>query len=176
MMAEHAAMQTSEYRTLLRHMEWADALIWNAVLKLGPANQDQRLLDRLYHLHSVQWAYLKVWQKQPLTYRELASFKDLAAMAPWARSYHRELSLFAETLEGAALGRDVEFPWADQVVKQFGSAAPATLGESILHVVLHSTYHRGQIATRVRELGGEPPLTDLIAWAWTARPEPRWAS
>jgi uncharacterized damage-inducible protein DinB len=175
-------MQTSEHRTLLRQMEWADALIWNAVLNLEPANQDQRLLDRLYHLHSVQWAYLKVWQEQPLTYRELASFKDLAAMAPWARSYHRELSSFAETLEGAALRRNMEFPWADQVVKQFGSAAPApapapaTLGESIPHVVLHSTYHRGQIATRVRELGGEPPLTDLIAWAWKARPEPCWAS
>ncbi|MFI5310742.1 MAG: DinB family protein [Gemmatimonadales bacterium] len=168
-------MQAGEYRTLLRHMEWADASIWSAALKLESARHDERLLDRLYHLHSVQWAYLKVWQSRPLEYRELGTFDGLETMAAWARSYYSELSSFATTIPDAALVRTVEFPWADQVVKKFGSAAPATLGESVLHVVLHTTYHRGQVATRVRELGGEPPLTDLIAWLWAARPEPRWA-
>jgi uncharacterized damage-inducible protein DinB len=40
---------------------------------------------------------------------------------------------------------------------------------------MHSHYHRGQNATRLRELGGEPPMTDLIVWYWKGRPRPDWA-
>ncbi len=36
------------------------------------------------------------------------------------------------------------------------------------------TGDRGQNATRLRELGGEPPLTDYIAWLWKGRPAPDW--
>ncbi len=39
---------------------------------------------------------------------------------------------------------------------------------------MHSTHHRGQVAARLRELGGEPPLVDFIAWLWWKRPEPEW--
>ena len=35
-------------------------------------------------------------------------------------------------------------------------------------------YHRGQNATRLRELGGEPPLTDFVAWLWKGRPDGKW--
>ncbi len=30
------------------------------------------------------------------------------------------------------------------------------LDESIRHVVNHSTYHRGQVTTLIRQLGGKP--------------------
>ena len=30
------------------------------------------------------------------------------------------------------------------------------------HVVNHSTYHRGQLATQLRQLGHTPPNTDFI--------------
>lgn len=32
------------------------------------------------------------------------------------------------------------------------------------HIVNHGTYHRGQIASKLRLLGHEPPQTDLILW------------
>ena len=32
----------------------------------------------------------------------------------------------------------------------------------LAHVVLHSAYHRGQIAAAVRAGGGEPAYTDMI--------------
>jgi uncharacterized damage-inducible protein DinB len=44
----------------------------------------------------------------------------------------------------------------------------------VLQVVLHSTYHRAQVATRVREFGATPELTDFVAWVWMNRPEPKW--
>jgi uncharacterized damage-inducible protein DinB len=39
---------------------------------------------------------------------------------------------------------------------------------------MHSHFHRGQNATRLRELGGEPPTTDYIFWLWKGRPKPVW--
>ena len=38
----------------------------------------------------------------------------------------------------------------------------------------HSTYHRGQINTRFRELGGEPAMVDFIAWVWLGKPKSEW--
>jgi uncharacterized damage-inducible protein DinB len=167
-------MHEDELRSLLRHMEWADALTWGAVSKVEPAGKDPRLRERLHHIHTVQWVYLQVWEGEPFVVRELESFPDVPAVAAWARPYYPRLRSFAERLRGEDLSRPVEFPWAAEVAKRYGSAGPATLAESVLQVVLHSTYHRGQIATRVRELGGEPPTSDFIAWVWMNRPDPAW--
>jgi uncharacterized damage-inducible protein DinB len=49
-----------------------------------------------------------------------------------------------------------------------------TLAETMLQVASHSTYHRGQVNARLRELAGEPPLVDYIAWIWFGRPAPEW--
>lgn len=32
------------------------------------------------------------------------------------------------------------------------------------HIVNHSTYHRGQVAAKLKRLGVEPPMTDMIYW------------
>jgi uncharacterized damage-inducible protein DinB len=37
-------------------------------------------------------------------------------------------------------------------------------GQIILHVVNHATYHRGQVATMLRQLGHAPHPTDLIVY------------
>ena len=34
----------------------------------------------------------------------------------------------------------------------------------------------GQINARLREIGGEPPLVDYIAWIWLGRPTVNWPS
>jgi len=163
-----------EIRELLEHMEWADASIWKTVLSLEAAGQDRRLFELLYHLHAVQWVYLQIWRSQPLRVPEPADLPDLEAVAAWARPYYAEATLFARATNRTDLSQAVVVPWAEEVAKRFGPAPPATLAETLLQVVMHSTYHRGQVAARVRELGGEPPLTDLIAWLWKGRPGAEW--
>lgn len=37
-----------------------------------------------------------------------------------------------------------------------------TVGDVLTHVIVHSAYHRGQIAAEVRASGGEPAYTDFI--------------
>jgi uncharacterized damage-inducible protein DinB len=167
-------MNVSEYRSLILHMEWADALVWRSVLSVASSGQDGPMRERLHHFHSTQWAYLQVLQGLPLEIPELGSFPDLLSVGRWARQFYRKLPAYADGLDETRLRQPVEFPWAAQVAKRLGSAGPATVGESILQLVLHTTYHRGQVATRLRESGGEPPLTDFIAWIWMERPAPHW--
>ena len=38
------------------------------------------------------------------------------------------------------------------------------VGQLILHVVNHATYHRGQVVIMLRQLGRTPPSTDLIVY------------
>ena len=38
----------------------------------------------------------------------------------------------------------------------------STVEDVLTHLVNHGTYHRGQIATAIREAGEEPPVTDFI--------------
>jgi len=45
-----------------------------------------------------------------------------------------------------------------------GNRHENTLRNIITHVVNHSTYHRGQIASKLKELGIEVPVTDYIAF------------
>lgn len=37
-------------------------------------------------------------------------------------------------------------------------------GQILNHVALHGMYHRGQLATAVREAGGTPAVTDYVAY------------
>ncbi len=39
------------------------------------------------------------------------------------------------------------------------------------HVANHSTYHRGQVASKLKRLGVEPPATDLVFWALEQYPQ-----
>jgi uncharacterized damage-inducible protein DinB len=85
------------------------------------------------------------------------------------------LFAFSGTLHEEYFSAPMPMPWAERATQRFGCAPEVTsVGETFLQVVLHSQHHRGQICTRLRECGVEPPLVDYIAWLWTARPGPSW--
>ncbi len=165
-------MDLADCRTLLGHAEWADSAVWKAVVALD--QEDAELRAKLHHLHLVQWSYLHIWRGEQVKPRDLASFPRLSAIRGWACEYYRELTAYVAALPPSALAREVRFPWADRLVQRFGAAKPASWGESVIQVAMHSTYHRGQVARRIRELGGESPLSDFIAWIWLGRPGADW--
>jgi uncharacterized damage-inducible protein DinB len=154
------------------HAEWADALVWNSVSALS--QEDGELLEKLHHLHLVQWTYLQIWRGDPVKPYELSSFRSLGAVRTWAREYYSELTSYLAAVGDGVVARDVRFPWAERLVQRFGSARTATWAESVLQVAMHSSYHRGQVARRLRQLGAEPPLSDFIAWIWMNRPVAQW--
>ncbi len=167
-------MLLPELRNLLRHMEWADALLWRAIGDATRPAGDRPLMERLYHLHAVHWAYLQIWRGEQVAIPKLDTFADLPALEAWARACYAELPGFLDSVDEAALGRLITLPWADELVKRFGSAHPATLAQTMLQVALHTAHHRGQLMTKIRGLGTEPPLVDFVAWIWMGQPAAVW--
>jgi uncharacterized damage-inducible protein DinB len=43
-------------------------------------------------------------------------------------------------------------------------------GVLLLQAVTHSQHHRGQNASRMRQLGATPPMTDFVIWYALGRP------
>ena len=167
-------MDGHEFRDLLAHMEWADAETWRAVRDLAAAQSDQRLRWLFHHSHLVQSIYLQAWRGDPFQLTELSAYPDLSSIEDWARPYYSLATAFAETVDESRFAQAVHFPWFAMIVEKFGTERPATLSESVFQVFAHTAYHRGQVATRIRELGGEPPPVDFIYWVWAGKPAPQW--
>ena len=171
-----AAPSLDMLRELMLHMEWADASVWRALLPHPASVGDSRLRDLLLHLHGVQRAFLVMWKGQPLDPSVVnAGASDLMALEPLVRDYYRDLHATVASFDDTTLRRPIVTPGLSDYEQQMGRRFETpTLAETMLQVASHSTYHRGQVNARLRELGGEPPLVDYIAWIWFGRPAPEW--
>jgi uncharacterized damage-inducible protein DinB len=159
-------------KELYRHMAWADSKVWTAADATPTAGTDSKIHGLLFHLHNVQWGFLKVWQGFELKMPKPDEFPELASLRDWSRSYSAEVRDFLDGLEPAKLEEALRMPWVGYFEKRLGlTAADPTVGETLFQVTSHSTYHRGQVNARLRELGGEPPLVDFIAWIWMGKPD-----
>ncbi len=45
-----------------------------------------------------------------------------------------------------------------------GVAFKTPIGDILMHLMMHSAYHRGQVAAAVREAGGKPAATDYVVY------------
>ena len=156
---------------LYGHQAWADAEHWRAIGAHPPARDDRAIRNRLHHIHFVQHAFL--WmvgdrsdQFEMTTPDDFVSFEELKA---YARTYHDGIRRFIDGVSDRRLGEEIAVPWAPKDARQL-----LTVSEALLQAAMHSHYHRGQNATRLRELGGEPPTTDLIMWYWVGRRVAQW--
>jgi uncharacterized damage-inducible protein DinB len=69
---------------------------------------------------------------------------------------------WTELLDKLPVGRLAE----DVVYKTTkGVEFKTPLQDVLMHVVMHSAYHRGQVASAVREAGGKPAATDYVVYA-----------
>src|ERR1700750_2492938 len=155
-------------------MEWADAQVWTAALSNASVAEDRALRAKLLHTHRVQRAFLCVWQNVEVV-PPPADLPGLHETLATARSVYEDLTRFLGALGEGELSRTTVMPWASGFAEYLGrEPAATTLAETMTQVVMHSTYHRGQVNTRLRELEVEPALTDYIAWLWFGKPEPAW--
>ena len=157
-------------RDLYGHQEWADAEHWRAIEAHPPALADQGIRDRLHHIHLVQhffsWAVGN--RQSPPQITTSADFAGPEALKEYGRSGHRALAELVGTMSPERCAEVISMPWAPA-----GSAA-LTVERALTQTVMHSHYHRGQNAVRLRELGGVPPGTDLIVWYWRNQPAAQW--
>jgi uncharacterized damage-inducible protein DinB len=162
-------------KDLYEHMEWADSLVWKEIRAAQSGARDPALFDTLLHLHSAQRAFMMVWRHEPLDMSAAEQLTTYEGLHGWAQAYYRSAAAFIRELRDNDLNSRLDLPWASRIGERLGrSPAPTTLGETLYQVVSHCTYHRGQINRRLREVGGEPPFVDYIAWVWLGRPPAEW--
>ncbi len=155
-------------RDLHRHSAWADDLHWSAFAGHAGALDDEEIRKRLYHIHLVQHSFLSIVQGKQFQPRRLEDFQGMNDLKAYAIGNHRETSRLLAGITPSDLAALVTIPWFRD------PPLTLTVGQALLQSAMHSQYHRGQNATRLRQLGGKSPLTDYIAWCWKGSPVPEW--
>jgi uncharacterized damage-inducible protein DinB len=166
---ETEAAVSSYLDELYAHQEWADAEHWRAFEAHPAALADQAIRERLLHIHQVQYAFL--WVTGPRTsgfvFKKVEDFPSMADLKKYGREGNAELQNAVKSSTSDRLEEVIEIPW-------FKPPAKIRVRHALTQAAMHSHYHRGQNATRLRELGGSPPGTDFILWLHQGQPAARW--
>lgn len=154
---------------LYAHQEWADAEHWRAFEAHPPALADKAIRERLHHIHLVQHAFLWITgpRTEAFTKRKLEDFSNISDVKKYAREGLSQLRDFVNSLDSARGDEIIEVIW-------FRPPAKISVRQALTQAAMHSHYHRGQNATRLRELGGVPPTTDYIVWLHKGKPKAVW--
>ena len=150
-------------RDLVDHQFWADTELWNAIAAHGPARDDKAIRERLHHIHQVQRFFMWAVGERAVQ-PALTTPVGFGELRDYAREAHDDVRRFLGSVTEARLDQAVAIPWIKD------PPLSITVAEAIMQMTLHSHYHRGQNATRLRELGGVPPITDFIFWLWKGKP------
>ena len=156
-------------RLLYDYTRWADGRIFDAVSKLAPeawtkdlGSSLKSVRDTLTHVVSAQWIWLSRWKgTSPKAMWTAMEFPTFAALKDRWTALHAEIEAFVAAQTDATFAKDLVY----QNTK--GETLKYPLGALVLHMVNHSTYHRGQVTTLLRQLGAQPLPTDLVLFLGT---------
>lgn len=155
---------------LYGHQQWADAEHWRAFSEMPAALDDKAIKDRLFHIHYVQHAF--AWIVGPrssqFSQKKVEDFPDASALKGYAQEGLAELDRILRTTTPDQMEQIIVIPW-------FNPPAKISRRQALTQAAMHSHYHRGQNATRFRELGGVPPMTDFIVWIKNGQPAAQWS-
>jgi uncharacterized damage-inducible protein DinB len=153
-------------RDLLLYMLWADRTILRSVREVSP--EDLRrdagisfgsLFGTMVHTLGSQRRWLARFLGQsPAHIPAPDEFSDLIA---WIHAWEEtasEIEAFLAALTDEQLAASVT--WVDTE----GATFTRPLWQPVLHLVNHTSYHRGQMVSLLRQMGYQPPSTDLIRY------------
>lgn len=153
---------------LYAHMEWADAEHWKAIEGNHDARHDPEIKTRLFHMHGAQRVWLGRWQGLQLPWPREEEYPSLIDLRHFAAACHAAQRAYLQTMPDAYLDRRLSF------ITLQGEEVRQVLGDTLLQLPMHSQYHRGQNALRLKALGAKAPATDFSLWTRFGRPEPDW--
>lgn len=157
-------MTTRTARMLARYNAWANQLIFDAVAALpeGEATKERPSLFRnmvhtLNHLYVIDliWQAHLEGREHGYTARNTAEHPPLADLWRAQQEIDSWYIAWSDALTEAALEEKVSFTLIG------GNQGVMTRGEILLHVVNHTTYHRGFVADLFYQVPARPPTTDL---------------
>lgn len=164
-------MTTREIRRMFRYNAWANGRCLAALEGVPAEALSTDLKGSHGTLHGtmlhVVWAHdlwLLRWMgrsNEPAAARAAAA-AGLEGLRDYWHALDRETAAFLdERLTDAFLAQTFTMKTTK------GEPFTHTYGEAMLHLINHSTYHRGQFAALLRQSGFVPPATDFILFART---------
>jgi uncharacterized damage-inducible protein DinB len=157
-------MNTEDVRRLYDYNRWANHRLLDSAKRLEPAEFVRDLgaslrsvQGTLVHILWAEWIWLRRWHgESPKEVWPETDYPDVAAVeSRWDRLEREQEELIAN-LSDERLRTRIAY----ENLK--GERWEYSLAEMMQHVVNHSSYHRGQIASLLRQLGHVPASTDLL--------------
>jgi len=157
-------IDVSAVQEIYRYNRWANARVFEAVSGL---TQDQflkdlgsshrSLRDTLTHIVWGEWLYLQRWRgTSPQTVFQATDFPRPDALKARWLEVEVEQRAFVESVTAERLLSIVRY------VNLQGQTWQYPLWRQMYHLVNHSSYHRGQVTTMLRQLGARPVPTDFL--------------
>ncbi len=156
----------SSLRNLLAYTMWADRQFLEALAEV-PAEDLTRdtgtsfgsILGTMAHILGAEQVWLARFVGAPLDRLPGGEdWPDLPALAAGFTDLWPQLEVFLASLTEAQIGSTLAW------VNYRGENHQAPFQQAVIHFANHSTYHRGQVASQMRQLGHRPPATDLVYW------------
>jgi len=157
-------MSVEKMRELYEYNAWANRRALEAtaaltaeqfVKPLGSSFASVR--ETLTHICDAEWIWLERFLgHSPAGLPVKDRFADLEAL----RAHWLEQESGLLKFVGGLTAEDLEREFAYKTFSY--GAARNPLWQSLTHVANHGTYHRGQVATMLRQLGAKPLGTDMI--------------
>jgi uncharacterized damage-inducible protein DinB len=157
-------IDTAAARTLMRYNAWANRALFDAVAALPPAEPTREratlfgtMVGTLNHLHVVDliWQAHLEGREHGFTALNTVVHPGLDALWTAQQAIDAWYVEWSDGLTPAALDEPVAFTLVG------GNRGEMTRGAIVLHLVNHTSYHRGFVADMFYQVPARPPLTDL---------------
>lgn len=142
---------------LYDHMAWADARARASIAEMPDSPLRDRAVSLYAHIVAIEQAWLARFEQRPPadTQWPTWSLDDASAIATSSAAGLRAIA----TAAGSG-GLDATITYRNRA----GVESRNSLWEILMHIVLHGTYHRGQIALLARDGNGVPASTDFSTY------------
>src|SRR5262245_25700643 len=169
-------MDLATLEMLFRYNRWANDQVFAAT---PPASFTREVgeglgtvRDTLTHIVWSEWIWLQRWKGvtklvfQPADFGQVPPALIFVATAfPTVDSLHaRSRAVADETFGFLRELKPERLLEVTEYLTVSGAIWPQPLWRQLLHAVTHSTYHRGQVATKLRQLGHVPAATDFVSY------------
>jgi uncharacterized damage-inducible protein DinB len=153
-----------EIRELFEFNAWATRRTFEATAVLSDdeftrdlKNSFPSVRDTLIHIVGGEWVWLTRWKgSSPTAFPNPDAVLTHGDIVRFWNGVDAERNAWLRTLQDADLDAMVSY-------RSFaGLDFTFPLWQMIRHLVNHSSYHRGQVATMLRQLGHKPLSTDFI--------------
>jgi uncharacterized damage-inducible protein DinB len=156
-----------DFVSLFAYNRWADRRVLDACRKLSaeqyvaePVPGWSSVRSTVTHIAIVTEGWIR-----GLTGEAVASFPTETDL-PTVDHAERHLDRAYQVLDDLLPALTPERLTTPMTLRGGGRTAVLPPWAVLRHVVNHATYHRGQVASKLKRLGVEQPATDFIFWAF----------